>query len=205
MIRIVFIIFLFIPTIALAQNESTDYYPIKIGYTWKYRMPDNDFEEKFVVSSFDDTYDAYLVKHITKVGDLLPVTNEQLLEKRNGKVLLLGSRGGLLNSGWIFNSEVILSSNLRIGLTWKNEKGEGEIDEYEVINFIDDSVKAGQFKNVLVLQKTLSSIDLKLKKKKILLKTKEYFAPGVGLIKTEVLNSDKNTYSIFTELVEYEQ
>ncbi len=52
----------------LPQTNNIDYYPIKIGYEWKYKAPDKDWEEKYIVSAFDNTYDAYLVKQIIKLG-----------------------------------------------------------------------------------------------------------------------------------------
>lgn len=205
------ILFLCISITSLTQTNNIDYYPIKVGFEWKYQSPDKGYEEKYIVNSFDNIYGAYLIKEIIKIGTLLPTINEKLLEKRNGKVLLLGTRNGFLNTNWKFSPEIVLEADLTIGKSWENET-EGKIGdveyvetvEYKVIDFSDVAVMAGEFKNVLILQITTSSRDAKSKKKKVFHKMKQYYAPNIGLIKTEVLNSDKNIYKIFTELVDYE-
>ncbi len=203
--RIIFLLVFITSLSILPQTNNIDYYPIQIGYEWKYKAPHKDWEEKYIVSAFDNTYEAYLVKQIIKLGDLSPVTNEKLFEKRNGKILLLGTRGGLLNTDWELSSEIVLDSELKIGQSWTNKKDEGEIEDYKVVEFKDVTVPAGEFKNVLVLQKIVSGISSKSEKKEVFMENKLYYAPNVGLIKTEVLNRDKNIYTIFTELVDYKQ
>ena len=196
-------LFLFISITILPQNNIIDYYPIKVGYEWKYKAPGKDYEEKFIVSEFDETYDAYLIKHIVKVAEVFPITNEELIEKRNGKVLLLGTHGGVLNNWSFFAKNIIFKSDLKVGQSWENnDEDEGEIDEYKVLGFSDVVVPAGEFKNVLVLQ--ITSIDSESKKKKVIMKRKLYYAPNVGLIKTEFFSSEENIYKIFTELADYE-
>ncbi len=202
--KIILTIFIIISVKIYAQNTSNDYYPIEVGYEWKYKEPDKGYEEKYIVNSFDNTYDAYLAKKIIKLGDKFPITIEELLEKRNGKVLLLGSRGGLLNTDWEMSSHILMGSNPKVGQSWKNEK-EGEIEEYKIIESKEVSVPAGQFEDVLVIQKIDSSVDSKSKKKKVLMKSKQYYAPNVGLIKTEYYDQDKNVYITFLELVDYKQ
>ena len=200
--KMIFILLFYVSIIVLPQNNNIDYYPIKIGYEWKYKAPGKDWEEKFIVSTFDNTYDAYLIKQIIKLGDLFPITNEKLFEKRNGKVLLLGTRGGAFNTDWKFSSEVVLENNLEIGRSWENKIEDG-IEEFKILEFSDISVAAGQFKNVLVLQKITSATNSKSKKKEEIQKLKLYYAPNVGLIKTEVFIKGKNIYEIFTELIDY--
>lgn len=202
--KFIFTIFIIISVNIYAQKTSNDYYPIEVGYEWKYQTPDKGFEEKYLVNSFDNTYEAFLVKKITKLGKLFPITIEELLEKRNGKVLLLGSRGGLLNSDWVMTSDILMASNPKVGQSWKNKK-DGEIEEYKIIESMDVSVPAGQFEDVLVVHKIQSSLDSKSKKKKVLMESKQYYAPNVGLIKTEFYDSDKNVYKTFIELVDYKQ
>ena len=199
----IILILVFISSLSiLSQTNNVDYYPIKIGYEWKYKAPGKDWEEKFIVSDFDNTYDAYLVRQIIKLGDLLPITNEKLFEKRNGKVLLLGTRGGAFNTDWKFSSEVVLGNNLKVGRSWENKIEDG-IEEFKILEITDVSVTAGEFKNVLVLQKITSTTNSKSKKKKVIQKLKLYYAPNVGLIKTEVFNNDNKSYEIFTELIDY--
>ena len=88
------------------------------------------------------------------------------LKKETAKVLLLGTRGGLLNTDWKLSSEIVLDSKLKIGQSWTNKKDDGETEDYKVVEFKDVTVPAGEFKNVIVLQKTVSSNRLKIKKER---------------------------------------
>ncbi len=172
------------------------------------------FQEKFnfpliltdpyaILDNAEKTLYAPCTKDSFKLKVFYP-SNEKLLEKRNGKVLLLGERGGLFNTDWKISSKVILESNLKVGKIWKNEKSAEDIDECKVISISDEvSVAAGNFKDVLVIDKTESYIDSKSKKKILFLKKREYYAPNIGLIKTEILIRSKNTYEVITELVDY--
>ncbi len=111
----------------------------------------------------------------------------------------------MLNTDWKLSSEIVLDSELKVGQSWTNKKDEGEIEDYKVIEFKVVTVPAGEFKNCLVLQKTVSGTSSKSKKKEVFMENKLYYAPNVGLIKTEVLNRDKNIYTTFTELLDYKQ
>jgi hypothetical protein len=188
---------------AKSQNSNVDYYPLKVGYEWKYKIPDKQFEEKYIVESYDNTYEAYLVKKIVKLGDLSPMTSKQLIEKRNDKVLLLGD---LIDGDWkTYSSRVMLESNLKVGKSWKSNRNNAdqEIDEYKVVAFTESSVIAGSFKNVIVIEHIITGFNSETKKRQKLMTTREYYAPNVGLIRTDVQNSKNKKFELYSELVEY--
>ena len=207
MTRNIFISFLFF-TITVISQTSIDYYPLKVGYEWKYKLgPEGLGEERFIVTEADK-YDSYLIKHMMNISEqfnaAFPFINEKLLQKKDGKVLLLGEHNLLSNTNWEFyDNIIILESNLQLGQSWKNEKPNGDFEEYKVIDISDFSVAAGNFKDVLIINKNMGGIDDKSKKRKIIIRTKEYYAPNVGLIKVEVFEPSKNAYEAFQELVEY--
>lgn len=190
--------------VAKSQKSNVDYYPLKVGYEWKYKVVNVDFEEKYIVESFDNTYEAYQVKEISKIGDLNPIISRKLIEKRNGKVLLLGTQGNLFGSDWkTYVSYIILESNLKVGKSWKKDDDKEEIHEWKVVSFDEISVTAGTFKDVIAIDHIAFFIDSKTKKKKIFNTSREYYAPNIGLIRTDVKESKTNKFDLYSELIEY--
>lgn len=184
-----------------AFSQSKNYYPLKIGKEWKYQSQNGEFERKLIVVSYDDNYDAFLLKEILKLGTTLPVTNQILIENRNGSIIQLGTQGGLFNTDWAFNSSIVLSNDLSVGSKWY-EQYNGMNDQI-VADTLTINVKAGLFHNVIKVERELISYDKKLKRKIISMKVFDYYAPNVGLIKECTYDLKKKIERIYIELVNF--
>jgi hypothetical protein len=188
--EIPFLLLLFLSQLAFSQSNNENYYPLKVGYEWTYKMPE-DNEQTIRVTEYSEEYRAYLVRTIWRIGTALPITSDELIETRKNKILRLGSRGGILNSDWKFIPHLLMQFPLEKKSTWK-QGDEGET-EYSVVGFVTLTVEAGTFKNVCKIKKQVKEFDMQMY---------IYYAPNVGLIKEEVINEDKSTI-MFRELTSY--
>lgn len=173
----------------LAQTGPADYFPLKVGDKWTYNwMPTNNTDNEQVVriDDFDEEYNAYLVTTILKVGDALPVTSQDFFEFRKDKVLKLGTRGGLFNADWQFESgQVMLQYPLKLNSAWKGKEN-GDAVDYRVVGFVDLTVPAGTFNNVCKVEAIVHEKDIHNKRRTIVVETDFlYYDSAVGLIKEE--------------------
>jgi hypothetical protein len=194
--KFIFLIIIFSVSFAFAQKSAPNYYPLQVGDQWTYKMPiegtDRDDEQTIRVTEYSDEYKSYIVRTIFKVGDALPITIDDLFEPRGNKVLWLGTSGGLLNSDWSFFSRPVFQTPLKIKSTWRQRDDRNT--EYTVISFITLKVEAGTFKNVCKIKKFVKGLDMQ---------SFLYFAPEVGLIKEELINSKDRTTTTFRELTNF--
>ena len=184
---------LFLTQLPSNQSGVPDYFPLTVGNEWTYKMPGatEDNEQTIRVAEYSDEYRAYLVRTIFRIGGAFPITSEDLIERRKNKVLLLGSRGGLLGTDWNFTSGLLMQLPLQPKSNWK--QGDDRKTEYSVVGFAALTVAAGTFENVCKIKKVV---------KRFHIQYFMYFAPNVGLIKEEVINED-NTTSTFRELTSW--
>lgn len=84
------LLFLFLPLFIV---NAQDYYPLTVGNLWKYKHSKSGTMNVYV-NSYDKFTDLYLVKSITKFGGT--IFSEQIIDKREGSITIVSSRGGLL-------------------------------------------------------------------------------------------------------------
>lgn len=174
---------------SLAQTGQLNYFPLTVGYEWTYDwMPTGNSNNQQVVriDDFDEEYNAYLVTTVLKVGTALPVTSQDLIEFRKDKALKLGTRGGMFDSDWRFESDqLMLQYPLKINSTWRGKQN-GDAVSYKVVGFVDLTVPAGKFSNVCKVEAAVREQDIHNKRRTIVVDTDFlYYAPGVGLIKKQ--------------------
>ena len=92
---------------------------------------------------------------------------------------------------------------MKVGKSWKKDDDKEDIHEWKVVSFGEISVMGGTFKDVIAIDHIASFIDSKTKKKKIFTTSREYYAPNIGLIRTDVKDSKTNKFDMYSELVEY--
>jgi hypothetical protein len=188
-----YLLLLFLTQSTVAQSIDANYYPLKVGYEWTYKMPGTteDNEQTVRITEYSDEYRAYLVRTIFRIGGALPVTSDDLIEPRKNRILRLGSRGGLFGSDWNFTSNLLMQFPLKAKSRW--QQGDNGKTDYSVIGFVTLTVEAGTFNNVCKIKKVVKEFDMQ---------GYLYYAPNIGLIKEEVINEDKST-SMFRELTSY--
>jgi hypothetical protein len=101
------LLLIFLAQLAIGQSGDANYYPLKVGYEWTYKM-NEDNEQTVRVTEYSDEYKAFLVTTIFRIGAAFPVTSDDLIEPRKNKILRLGSRGGLGNSDWHIASNLLM-------------------------------------------------------------------------------------------------
>lgn len=108
---------------------------------------------------------------------------------------------------WKLNipSEIVLRSPLKSGTKWETVLDADSKMRFKVISIGKESVKAGEYNNVVKIKREQFSKDKKTKKWKHDMDPAcnfyIYYAPGVGLIKEEMIY--KNKVEVFRELVEF--
>jgi hypothetical protein len=184
-----------------AQDTTSNYYPLKVGNEWTYRLEGNNTQVVKIIDSLDQ-YGAFQVRTVAKYGSMLPMTTEELIEPRGNIVLNIAFRGGLGSGEWRFYSgNTILQFPLRKNGNWKGEK-EGTYNKYQVISFEDVETSAGKFANVCKILLTITYRNTTTNKIEPFAKMYQYYAPDVGLVKEEIIKKDK-TISMYRELIGY--
>jgi hypothetical protein len=200
----IFILFCIISSSFLycQKTEVADYYPLSIGNHWTYEITTYSINTKkkqeVEVTGYEKTYQAFLVT--TKfepdiyIRDM-PFT-EQLLISRNNKVLILSNRIGPKDKVWdIDTNRILIHYPLKVGASWLSEDNSDDTIEYKVLSQLDIKVQAGQFKNVFIVKKSV--LDRYGELKDIIY----YFAPNIGMIKSEVIKEGRPLAVV--ELISY--
>lgn len=175
---------------AVDYPDLDKYYPLAEGNKWVYAfqigftkedivergVPENNF---YIISSNGALGKFYY--SVRKVGD---------------RIVRVASQNVL--TGEIQNdvNYKILVAPFKKGLKWFNSLEKGSSESYKFIGFVETSCKAGKFKDVAKFEYRIKS----LKSKEMI--EYQYFAPNVGLIKTEGKLPSKSIITIY-ELVDY--
>lgn len=200
-----FLLFTLLFTTFPADTGNQNYFPLRVGLQWIYNMPmpNGNMEQVVSIPEYMSDYNAYLVRTIFKLGGAFPVTNEELIEPRKSMILLIGARGGLLSTDWQYLSDqVLFQYPAKLNQSWKYVDQNKSTLEYKVVSFDSLTVQAGKFGNVCKVKKVLKYHPKNSKKTVIGSQVYLYYAPGVGLLKEEMINSD-NTTTTFRELTKF--
>ncbi len=186
---------LVIPTLAQAKNYSdlSTYYPLAEGNAWVYASESNfGGLNQFAVESYDKESAYYTVRHKNNLVDGLLI-----IEYKGDRIQKIGATSSV--TGDIepkIVPEIILMSPLIKGTKWHYFNNNYDI-YCQVVGIVTTEVKAGKFNNVIKVE-----IMRKNKKKKENWPPEyQYFAPNVGLIKTEA--KIKNKMLLIEELIDY--
>ena len=187
--KFIFLSILFSFSFALAQKTTSNYYPLKVGYQWTYKMPAQRGNVNQIVEVAKYELGAFHVKTTFETGEGVEI--EDIIETKGNKVFKTGTYGGLTKEGWKFSQELLIQYPLKVGSSWK--QGDNRETEYDVESIVDLTVEAGEFHHVCKIKKYVGSP---------FMESYIYLAPNVGLIKEELINKDEST-TTFRELTNY--
>jgi hypothetical protein len=188
--KFIFLTILFSFSFALAQKTTSNYYPLKVGMKWTYKMPaqNGTIDQTVEVTKYE--LGAFHVKTIFNVGEGVEI--EDIVEIRGNKIIKTGWRGGLTNEGWKISPNLLIQYPLKAGSSWK--QGDDRETEYDVESFVDLTVEAGEFHHVCKIKKYVGAP---------FMESYIYLAPNVGLIKEEIINLSEGTTTTFRELTNF--
>ena len=191
---------------AVVPDDASTYYPLAAGNSWTYQFSDNKSTARYEVVGYLDELNAFQVSCLTKMIDV-KIKTEEIIGNKGGKIIHIGGtdiKSG--NSRLIYdNGEVILKTPLKVGMTWKYDKDNRDNDlvcrvKCRVVKVTGCVVKAGQFKDVCVIQRATCYYKGNVEKYRKV--QNEYYAPRVGEIKEESVDALGNA-SVLMELLEY--
>lgn len=169
------------------------YYPMGVGNTWSYALNKKDPEEIVKITDCNNRknegclHEHFLYNSIKLYNSFQYINNTVA---RTSSSNMLTGEFKKLNPPTIY-----LKSPVKIGTSWINiDKGETSKSMITAI-LQSFSVKAGDFNEVVVVETNI------FEKNKLKWTKYEYYAPNVGMIKTEALR-DKRWYTT-RELIDY--
>jgi hypothetical protein len=188
------------------QDDASTYYPLVAGNVWTYQFADNKSTVRYDVVGHLDDRDTYLVSCLTKMIDV-NIKTEEIMGNSGGRIIHIGGTDIKFgkNRRIYDNVEVLLKTPLTAGATWEYDKDNRDNGlscrvKCRVVKITDCEVKAGEFENVCVVQRTACYYkDNEEKYRKV---QNEYYAPGVGEIKEESVDALGNA-NVLMELLEY--
>lgn len=207
---------LFVLAPATHAQQQHPYFPLQRGSTWTYHYPSAPDPEARAQSSethkvvnVDAAENTYTVEHTTRLATLPPDKITHVYEVRGGNVLDMGQTAGMLTAAMgmdpsfkmNFPAPIVLKANLTKGMHWEEGPTTGT-RACEVMDFVTVKVPAGEYKNVAKLRVKVTYISKETGKEELFVTSFEYYAPNVGLVKTDVLEKDGRTPT-FVELVSY--
>jgi hypothetical protein len=184
------IAFLLCPLMAWAVEypDLVKYYPLAAGNKWVYDAGLGVVEVK--VDSVDLSNNSFMMSKVNSMGRY----NYSI--KRSGNKIIKVSHINKSNGKIVYDrNSKILVAPFKKGKSWTNYVDGNYSETYKFVGFVEKDVKAGSFKNVAKFE------IIQRKRKKIESTNFEYYAPNVGLIKTEI--KSKNTIAPLMELNNY--
>ncbi len=197
-------------TAAIAQKQQHPYFPLTLGATWTYqysaatipnpdtRVLSSETHKVVNVSTADNTY---TVEKTSRIGTLPSEKTRTFYEVRNGNVLdmryepisgpMTDMAKTLAAGGPNVPAPIVLKANLTKGMHWKSGPTTNSTNTIttrtcDVLDFVSVKVPAGEFHNVVKLRVT-TTYHSDATGRGDSLTTFEYYAPNVGLIKTDLL------------------
>lgn len=197
--RKILVVLLLVPVAAWGADQFADlakYYPMKTGSVWSYAIKGDTPDEVITATDCNET-DGCLFEHLIMNGI-----------KMHDAYKYIGNTVSRTYTSDFFTgemerltpAEVKLKSPLKAGISWKNVEGINS-EKFKVVKIIPSmKVIAGEFKDVLVIE------SMKYEGKNDTIGQLTYYAPDVGMIKTEgsyKLKGKRSKMSRTRELIEY--
>lgn len=198
-------------------NDLTDYFPMVPGSVWRYESPKMI---EMMQSSFKSLTPVWIETVESCSDDVLGASGCILTQKtvlqsppvklvyslRNKSIVLRASKSPY-ESNWKVKptAEIQLKEPIAKNTTWENSESNTEKTRYKIIGKQRLQVQAGEFENVLKIEKNILVKSSSKKSTKWVPKnngeTDEtlYYAPGVGLIKVVITKTGET----FRELIEF--
>ncbi len=151
----------------------------------------------------------YTVEETTRIGTLPADKGAHVYEVRGGNVLHVGAIPSALATAMgadaTYHAEIpariILKAHLAKGMHWKGGP-RNSLRECEVMGFVTLKVPAGEYRNVAKLRVAITYISSKTGKEELFANTFEYYAPDIGLVRTDLVKDDGHIQT-FIDLVKY--
>lgn len=184
------------PQVKGSETEF-NYFPLKVGNTWQFTNPSNEFSQEVSVNS--ESNDKYELTTRFFLGNLSPTTTVEILVYRNNMLLITASANdGLFGHKMeeYFEKPIKFKFPLSVNQSWSYDI-KGKKYEAKVLKK-HKSVETpyGVFDNVVEIQEKLNDADF--------VAYKFYFyANNVGLIKTEIAKTEKGKRDVFLYLKKY--
>ena len=188
---------------SLNDKESHfNYFPLAVGNVWEYKNM-NTAESHVVrkILSNDPESGRYYLEDILYFGSGKSITIDVIVLDKEKYLRKVASKKPYESQVTeLYPADIILKYPLNIGTTWEIE-GDDRSD-FKVLGFQDITVQAGYFSNVCKILETVMAMDFSLQKRTKYTELVHYYAPNVGLIKTDFVieNGEVNPY---IELVSY--
>ncbi len=193
-------------------DDLAVYFPMTPGTVWTYQIPGQPPEWQVRVQDCGTGTDGISGCSIKSLmsPNLPPVYNIFVIQ--GDAVLNRASKSFDLLSGemeeWKLHtpSRIVLESPLKPGTRWETVlNADLKKVRFKVVSIGKETVKAGEYKNVIKIKREIYYKDKKSRKWKQCMSGDcnvfEYYAPNVGLIKEEMI--EKNKVEIFRELVDF--
>ena len=173
-------------------SDANSYFPVQPGLWHKYKRSSSDIIEKIKVDS------------VSKEEGLLKIYFTQDRTYKNyttSQTFQLEADGSNIYKPAIDGKEVILRFPVREGenWSWKDKRSE-YVRTYKSVSETV-TTPAGKFDKCLLLEFTSTLYSINSEAKPLVITSRSYYAPGVGLVKLEMLEGDYSKYSM--ELIEY--
>lgn len=188
---ILFVLLFPILLFSQAPQPHTRYYPLAVGNRWEYQGINEDDRETREVLSYNADLEQYLILVIQRFLAAPPMSSKELWEQRGKKTLFLGSNNRLFGQSEI---EVFSSSyervheKLKVGESWLTGTSTN-CEQRKVISVLTVRVPAGTFDDVCKIEVQVGVRDPnRARLKKTIFRFYEYYAPGVGLVKKELVS-----------------
>ncbi len=203
----------FLTSIAYAgkYDDLAVYFPMTPGTVWTYQMPGQAPEWQVRVQDCGTGADGIRGCSIKSLAAPFLPPSYSIFVIQGDAVLNRASRFADLLTGktkeWETHipTKIVLQSPLKPGTQWENVLDDDSKMRFKVISIGKETVKAGEYNNVVKIKRVVFYKDKKSKKWKHDTSPEYnqyiYYAPGVGLIKEEMIY--KNKVDVFRELVEF--
>lgn len=178
------------------SESELSYFPLKVGNTWEFTNPSNEFSQELSVKSH--TNDKFEVTTKNYLGNLSPVTTIEILEYRNNMLLVTAGGGGMLNSKITehFEKPIKLKFPLNENETWSYDIKGKKYNAKVLKKHKSIETPYGKFNDVIEIQEKHDDAGF--------VAFKFYFyAKNVGLIKSEISEKEKGKRDIFLYLKKY--
>ncbi len=187
------ILFLVVLSHLSSAQTIEEYFPLAVGNFWMYKGAHPVMSKSVTVTGkatiriFGESRFCYTLVH---QGTILTQQRFIDIDSLDRKVIEYGISPSL---------HVLLKSPLRKGTRWvsTHPSDERETHHRENVGLTELTVEGGQFRKVLKVLH-LSKVD-----GEVWGKFYEYYAPGVGLIKSELWSDEKGRWILVEELVYY--